>query len=320
MFYPNFSTSSRSSTEKVLCINRSKVRQSNDIVEISGKADDELTFICFTSKELKLYEGITVLLVDDKFNSSFSHSGQVIDVEVTVFKQGLEDIFKDYIDESGSIPSKRVRTEFSIRYERLKRENDEDYLVSNYAYSLPFVNNFDDPIRDFPKIKWISFEDYETVVEKKIFISRTAFGYLINALPFENRWELATAIRQRFNTQTPYISDYTIAFEIVADFIRQKVYRTGKLLIGSYEIARELPIDNFPVDRLGFSSPTPPDQRFVSVVDNLKNQQTRFRELLEYDEKQKFFNTVFEAISQNSDREREFNSRFQDIPWPINLL
>lgn len=312
---------------KCICINLNRVDDSFYFIKENGK-DQKLVYkfnVFNNSKNNSFNTDTFVLLLKEDIiqrDLRFIGNGIVRDYELIQYNiksdQYLNE-FQRFFTTQSNFPTKRYLHRFVVEYEELNSEDKDDYLLSTFAYSIPALAHYSNPSTFFGKYKNIDPEDFLNIISKNIFVSRTIFAKIINALPFENKIELSILLRQKFKSEYRFIPDYKEALNMLYEFINEDLYSNGRLIVSAYDTIEKLDIINLRLKDIGFANEEELNAEYQRF-DNLKNQYNRFKELFEFDEKNDFWNKIFDKIKNNSTSESNYNYRFRNIRWPINNL
>lgn len=118
---------------------------------------------------------------------------------------------------------------------------DYKYL-DDYSYSLiKIYKRFIKPARHFSRsVTELPKIDYETLDKERIFVQRTMFGRLINALPYPNRLQFLLFAIETFNSPDLREVQLSRAFPFLKDFVGSGVIKMGHYLIKSQEMINNL--------------------------------------------------------------------------------
>lgn len=184
--------------------------------------------------------------------------------------------------------------------------------LSDLSFSLLSVDRYEHPYRQFAKqVRTLEEEDYSTIVKGLIYVARTAFGKLVNALPLQNRLEFRLLVIQHFNSDTLTDIDYVEALDFLYNYIDQRILSQGRLLIETDRLIQEtFPDDKALQRQVGFrlSEDIP--------ADSIRIQADRFRALFEADS-QNLIHQIKESVQQNKKIESRFQKLFSRRPLPI---
>lgn len=200
-------------------------------------------------------------------------------------------------------------------------------FLDDYSYSLLRIyKRYIKPSRHFSKvITEMAVTDFETLKKERIFIDRTVFGRLINALPYPNRLQFMLFCIEEFNTTDLRKVHYAKATPFLKDFVGNGIIDMGKYLNNSVDILKEQ-VDLFgDYKNVSFQDE---NNRLINInnksrrskgkSDNVYAQSLLFNELFQMGED---FNQLFTEIDfKNSANEIfEFEKIFSKRPWPVDL-
>ncbi len=187
---------------------------------------------------------------------------------------------------------------------QLKNQNN---TLDQLAFSLLSVEEYEHPQVHFQaQMRLLPQEDYETVLNGWVYLSRTAFGKLANALPLANRLEFRIRMLKEFKTEILPNLDYVALFGMLYDYIDTRILSRGRLLIETADMLKEVFSDLGPeeIAAIGFASPERPSQG-----DSIEVQANLFRELFA-DGKLAVLQQLNEEVIANRSSEDRFNKLF----------
>jgi hypothetical protein len=194
-------------------------------------------------------------------------------------------------------------------------ELKENNLLYDLLYSLTKVSNYKFPYKHFARnYTYLDEFDYITIINGRIFIARTAFGKILNALQETHLQEFLSILFQRIGMDFFYMRDYLHGLDILKEYINNTIESRGKLLIESEDILRQYFSNQINLDEIGFSA----DED--KIMDYIVPQANIFRQLFANFNETDIWKMISEEIEMNSIQEYEFNERFLDFDWPINKL
>lgn len=185
---------------------------------------------------------------------------------------------------------------------------------NDYVYSLLTIENYKKPITHFEqKNRLINNQDYETIKNGWIYISRTAFGKIINSLPYSNRLEFTLFVMKEFNQTTFTKLDYNKLLIFLFEYIDTHILSQGILITESFKLLENLNDPNIPLNDIGFILDST-----SSNSDSLKTQSDYFNVLFDFEKQVKMIDTIKQDIISNAQEER-FQKLFQKRTWPLYL-
>lgn len=313
---------------KAFCINLES-RSINFYIEILENLNDGIVryrFLLYSNKfneNLKTRSLLVFINNNEEFNEIQFYGKGVIEKYEILNPQDYEyprnNIVEDDFGFDLNRPNKRYLHLFEANCTPFEMINDEPRLIKHFDFSIPDIRLNSNTKKYFNSIKKIKLDDYLNIIDNNFFISRTMFAKIINALPYENRQELSMEFQRVFFPKKKIIPDYMAALEILRDFIVEKIYTQGNLLINTYKIASESNIEHFKSINLGFRRDNDPimDKK---EFDNLAKQSKRFEALFKYDNSGAFWKEIFNQIDKNKDSEYRYNTRFSKLQWPIKEI
>ena len=231
------------------------------------------------------------------------------------YKQGY--YFKEY--------GKIVKIERPLKEEQIEQKNyrfhlltesklKTNNLLSDLLYSLTNVFNYNYPHLHFNRI-YTSLDEvnFNSIVNGKLFLSRTAFGTLINALPVYHVQMFIEKLVEKGLSKFFVERDYKSAFNELRDYIRSEIEQRGEMLIASENILRESFRDQINIDGIGFGNDD--DTKVDFLIDQVK----KFQELFSIEKEFNMWDSIESELRENSTDEEYFNERFSQVEWPIRF-
>lgn len=310
---------------KVFCINIDANRRTRIGFKLLQEGDSSIFNLEFIDKkETTILKETSLVLLLNSTNIfgklAFKYKGDVKHVleseVIDPTKRGVYYPFEKWDIKDEKI--KYFKHKITLELNELGSGNSGDYLVENFAYSLPNIN-YQKPERYFIGVRKIDYEDYENIVNSRIFFSRTIFGILVNSLPLDNRLEFAYYLMNKNSFEKPTIRNHLEAVEFLLDFIKNKIYPIGRLINASYEIAKESFSELMPINQIGFCEESSSLNSFYHNDDLLFNQSNRFSALFSFEEEKEIFKRISNELDINKEHEEKYNYRFKEIRWPINF-
>ena len=209
-----------------------------------------------------------------------------------------------------------------VEFSEVSSFHTYEYL-DDYAYSLTkiykrYINpivHFRQSITELPKL------DFETLQKERIYVSRTLFGRLINALPYENRLQFLLYSVEHFNESDLRKIPFSKAFPLLKEFVSTGIIQSGKHLIKSEELIKKHYLFN-QENNIGFSY----ENEIESInkketdfqIDNIFEQAELFRNTFEIDgDFDKLFS--FDDLENNAADVKIFDKLFSKRAWPVDL-
>ncbi|MCC6372290.1 MAG: hypothetical protein IT236_14905, partial [Bacteroidia bacterium] len=196
------------------------------------------------------------------------------------------------------------------------------------------------PERHFQQaFRQISLDDFETLTAQKIYIARTAFGNLINALPIKSKYDFTMYAIDEYGTMEFKGLDFIRAYNFLWQYITNNILSQGKLLVSTYELMqRHLRQTGMPIESVGFVDWGNTDEQKTGYTDNLfemvqleisdwdedkvpsdsiANQALHFQQLFLYME-HGLKQAHLEELTRNDVDEKRFVKLFDGVDWPVD--
>jgi hypothetical protein len=173
-------------------------------------------------------------------------------------------------------------------------------------YKKPY-SHFSSPIRSITK------EDFETISNELIFISRTAFANFVNSFQISSKLNFSQSLLSELNKTQSSGINYVEAYDSLIKYIDREFLILGELLISSRDQLIQNFTNLFDIDRIGFYEENPYTPMSIT------NQAKRFEQLIAIWRQDDGVNEINIQIEQNIDSEKRFNEVFKSVPWPINF-
>ncbi len=284
---------------------------SNYIINLANKnvikkIENSLYTIEFwTANKIGIKKNYNIILLEKKDkNYFFSSYGQIINIESV-----------NLINEIGKQDKKQWKHLIELSLQKNLVENNN---LNDISYSLfKICKYFKKPYKHFNHpYSSISYEDYNTIIEGKIFISRTAFGKLFNSLHNEHQLNFMNIYFKNYPYNFFSAIDYIKIFELLKKYIDFHILQPAKMLKISHNILQHFMEKNI-VNELNFSEDSSENSNVK--YDNISKQVEKIDSLLAYDPKENFLNEISEIILQENQNEKRFNDIFRKMLLPINL-
>lgn len=210
-----------------------------------------------------------------------------------------------------SSPKENYSHNFRIKIiKELKKNN----LLSDLEYSIKSVYRFNSPIVHFQsQFRSLSKQDYETIVNGWIYIARTAFGKMINAIPRQNKLEFMLQAMDHFSTVDFRTISLNEGLVFLYDYIDRRILSRGRLLVATKKLIEEHLSDILPISEVGFINPE------TKGTNNLNIQAQAFENLFHLEREVDFRKFVERETSEDSTLENRFLQIFKNESWPIDL-
>jgi hypothetical protein len=195
---------------------------------------------------------------------------------------------------------------------KLKGPNNS---LDQLAFSLLAVEDYYHPAVHFQEqIRTLTKEDYDTVLNGWVYLARTAFGKLANALPLANRLEFRIILLKEFKAEVIQHPDYVKLFGMLYDYIDRRIFSKGRMLIQTAEMMHEVldDLDKEQIADIGFIAPG------QSHGDSIVVQADLFRSL--FDEgKPALLRELNSEVTKNRATEDRFTHIFSRRELPLIL-
>lgn len=179
-------------------------------------------------------------------------------------------------------------------------------------YSLLTVKNYARPMVHFQRqYRELVNKDFETIINGWVYVSRTAFGKLGNALPNDIKLQFMLIVMEEFKTMDFTSLKYDKVFDSLKDYLEGYVLSQGRLLIEIERMLREDLGDlDIPVAEIGFYD----DES--KKADLVQPQAKLFQELFAVDPENTLIQEIKTGIKKNKHEERFYNM-FKERTWPL---
>lgn len=263
-----------------------------------------------------LKEGVDA---DVTFETGYNFRGEAQDsVLILGYTNGLRFLFK------GEISAEPVVTPVDLlgvkrRYKVTLKITKvtaltEPNLLSDYAYTLSRVKKLTKPEKHFSRAYTrISSKDYHAITNGEIFIARTFFGKVVNALHPGHR----VAFVKRILDEDPLLyaqgRNYIKAFDMLKEYILETIIEPAQMINDAHRMI----IDISPktkIARISFADPVEPNVR--SRLNNVSEKAAEVSRFLDSNGV-KFLEQVSEEIKIGTESEKTLNYSFTNQPLPI---
>jgi hypothetical protein len=258
------------------------------------------------------------LLMNDggeNHNFSFSHYGTVIDIGkgVELPYSKLEQIENEIRKSNNQTPLQRTYSYKVIG--ATKGELVSNNRISDLSFSLTAIDLYTKPYRHFQKqLRSVESEDYETIVKGYVYVARTAFGKIANAMPPANRMEFTLLSMEKFQNEYLKEIDYMKALEFLFDYIDRKIIEPGRYLVNSDLLLQKVFKNTaVPFERIGFL------ESEEKEPDSIHEQAKLFKDLFGQGKGADLLADIKEEIYNNGDIEKRFTKIFNKSKWPVDV-
>jgi hypothetical protein len=190
-------------------------------------------------------------------------------------------------------------------------------LATVYRYAQP-EKHFQQQFRQLPK------EDFETISKKLVYVARTAFGKIANALPYENKLDFALLTMDKYKTMDFKSINFMEGLKFLSEYVHDNIMSQGILLVATDELLNKhfSKDENLNLKEIGLIELDSIDEygNTKEAKPNLISTQAQlFRRLIDADKKSSFLQSIENAIKENSEVEARFHKIFSKASWPIDL-
>lgn len=116
----------------------------------------------------------------------------------------------------------------------------KDKPLNDYIYSLKRVYNFEQPIRHFNRYSRLSDDQFEVILDDKIYYSRTIVGVVLNSLPQEHQEQFISYLAEESPAMLQGAVDYNIILDHIKEYLGFAVIHPSKCLAEAYEILKDV--------------------------------------------------------------------------------
>jgi hypothetical protein len=196
---------------------------------------------------------------------------------------------------------------FSIQEDKPLWEHNQ---LDDLSYSLISVEDFAKPLVHFQHAhRTLPPNDYLTIRNGWVYLARTAFGKLANALPLENRLELKIRLLQELKVEDRGPKDYSSLLQFLLDYIETRILSRGRHLVSANNKLHQVFKGSQIPFQFGLEDPNTPGQ-----TDLVHEQALLFENLFRKANPQ-----ILNELRNMADDNR-FSKIFKRRPLPLNLL
>lgn len=232
-------------------------------------------------------------------------------------------VFKSHGNVSSTSPEDLGEKGFQFRAEISDYELlDEARRLEDFAYSLEKIYRYKKPSLHFrrPYIQ-LTKDDFNTLIDARIYWARTNFGLFINQLPEAHIFRFLSQLAETDPHVLLQRTGYVMLWKSLQNFINQEylsaayIFEGIRQLIDKIDESTEIKID---YSKIGISSDDEKD-----TPDSIKEQERRFSQFLNlFIDKESQIN-LFQEIESRLERENKENEAFENIfrgtSWPIQM-
>jgi hypothetical protein len=218
----------------------------------------EMTFLS-TSRRLPFGKGDEFILGSGEAGSdySFRFFGRVDKVEAPI-AAGLSGLVQTEF--SKAFPDQYNEFFFGKNLFRFfvtpEGEIESALTLHEQRFSLTKVLKFETPYRHFSRgIRILPSVDYTSILEKRYFVSRSAFGEVFASLPMDLRRQFAYQVLRDYGITNPVNLDFREVLKKLENYIKEKVLSRGAIIQTTRDLLRENFAEIMPIDEVGFIDP-----------------------------------------------------------------
>ncbi|ANE50640.1 hypothetical protein [Flavisolibacter tropicus] len=267
-----------------------------NIIQTLNSNRPELVYSFLQKRNFGGAEGDQVVFLLDNSRWRFSHKG-------TISK----------IRRSNSEGVRNTKILFEVTVTDIKALSEPNSL-KDFSYTLLKINKwFNDPIKHFREpYSHLPDHDYEAITNSQIFISRTAFGKVVNGLHLEHRKSFLQQIIQDNTQLFRRGNNYIEAFQMLKEYIEDYIYPDIEMMreIGDYLLR----LDENSAHTLEFSEHGKRERN-----DNIMQQVSICNTFLGSEFGENYLTALLNEIQTVASDEASFGASFNSIPLPISL-
>lgn len=253
-----------------------------------------------------------------KFEQKRNFSGQIGD-HVIFLINNIDWLFTYYgkialiKKDENQIPEGNKWT-FSVSFDELV-EIKEPRLLSDLSYSLLKIHKwYNIPIRHIRgQYCRIEKSDYYTIINGQIFISRTAFGKIVNSLHKDHRIFFLQMLLEENPSLYTRGGDYLKIFQVLKEYIDSNLNPHIRMLSEIGGLLREISPEAS--EKLAFAEPN----NIETINFNISEQVNICDEFISSEIGINYMEVLFQEISKVYEEEYEFGRTFINKPLPIYL-
>jgi hypothetical protein len=308
-------------------INKSYTMDKEEVSTTSSRTKVRITST-IKEKGLHFQKNDQCLLMND-LNSEIKEAGQLF-----VFQQqgkiiGFDDpvlkpqtTLEKLENEQKRLTGNPVKEEFIHGIDiEITDDSQQPILLDDIAFSLASVYRFIQPEKHFQQqVRRLPKEDFKTIADRLVYVARTAFGKIANALPRDNKLEFVLLAIDKFGTLDYKRIKFSDALAFLLLYIRENIISQGMFLVETDNMLRNNFGDNLPVDEIALI-----EQDIITEDADVHESKPNlvslklFRELIKADNQAQFLDVINAGITQNGKIEERFHKLFSNKAWPIDL-
>lgn len=232
-----------------------------------------------------------------------------------ISKIGKRDFVKGKPKKGGQFQQFKDRDKYHHHFNfEIKKTLQKNNMLSELEYSLPVVDNHHKPEVHFQsQYRAIPKDDFDTIVNGWVYVTRTAFGKLVNSLPRQNKLEFMIQAMDHFATIDFSRTSLVDGLEFLYKYIERRILSRGRILVATDGIIKKELTDFFPVDEVGFTTIE------NETILNIHTQAQVFSDLFVLDKEKSLKKSVKDMIKNNETLESRFQDLFKRRAWPVDL-
>jgi hypothetical protein len=204
-------------------------------------------------------------------------------------------------------------------------------LLDDIALSLTAVYRYTSPEIHFQQqVRKLTKADFDTIADRLVYVARTAFGKIANALPRDNKLEFILLAIDNWNTINFKEIKFSDALDFLIRYIKENIISQGEFLVETDNMLREnfqdiLEIDSeniLDINQIGLveqDTVSETGRKRAAIPNYVSFQAALFRELIKADKESNFLQTIKAGIAENRLVEERFHKLFKNKAWPIDL-
>lgn len=201
---------------------------------------------------------------------------------------------------------------YKLRVGDLEALEGPNYTLDRLSYSLLSVDRYSKPLSHFQhQVRKINYFDFETIRNGWVYLARTTFAKIANALPLTNRIELRLWIDKAFGYEQALDINYIDYFELVYEYLERRIFSRGRLLIAIEDMISEVfpELSEYEKSQIGLLCE---EQR----PDEISAQAQRFRRMFGGG-KEEMLQELQKEVHENQKAEERFANQFVRQPLPL---
>ncbi len=192
----------------------------------------------------------------------------------------------------------------------------EEKLLDDYIYSLRRITNYSYPIKHFSrKYSRLYDEEFEAVVEDKIYLKRTILGTVLNAMHRDHQKSFISFVASEAPEILTGKTDMDTALTLLLQYLEFAVIKPAEYLRESAELLKSI-ISEQEITEIGFALDA--DNLNLKNTQMIKPQVDAINEYL--GDMFRFNNEKRGLQLLNLEENRNFKTLFKNSPLPLTLI